>query len=169
MIESYKPKTVNLRLRAINSILLRFVKAVDGDLLTVVPPLNCRGKVLQLHGLCFGEVLVSFRHIQAIEPGFGRGMRSVKEQNVRCDRSVWRKNAVRHTDDRMKVKLGEQLSLIAILALSVPNRKPSGRMMAHRPFCFKRYMMTDIKRSAVSLLRRSAGKFCFTPSFSFPP
>ena len=48
--------------------------------------------------------------------------------------------------------------LIATFALSVPNKNPSGRITAALPFYFKRYMITDIKRSAVSLLARSDGK-----------
>lgn len=49
-------------------------------------------------------------------------------------------------------------SLIATLALSVPNRKPSGRMTAARPFSFSRYIITDMNRSAVSLLAKVSRK-----------
>ena len=38
-------------------------------------------------------------------------MRPVEEQNVCRDGSVWRKNAVWHTNDRMEVELGQQLFL----------------------------------------------------------
>ena len=53
--------------------------------------------------------------------------------------------------------------LIFTFALSVPKRKPSGIMTAARPVAFKRYIITDINRSAVSLLLRSVGKFILTP------
>ena len=46
-------------------------------------------EVLQLHGLCLGEVLVSLRHIQTIESGLRRGMRPVKKKDVCCDRGVF--------------------------------------------------------------------------------
>ena len=59
--------------------------------------------------------------------------------------------------------------LMFTFALSVPNRKPSGRMTAARPPGLSRYMMTDMNRSAVSLLARSSGKWFFTSFFSLPP
>ena len=58
---------------------------------------------------------------------------------------------------------------MAVLALSVPNKNPSGKTMATRPFCFNLYIITDINKSAVSLLLSAVGKFCFTISFSLPP
>lgn len=64
---------------------------------------------------------------------------------------------MRHTNDSVQIELAHQLFLIATFALSVPNRKPSGRMTAALPFCFRRYIMTDMNRSAVSLLARSDG------------
>lgn len=64
-----------------------------------------------------------------------------------------KKRVARHRLTRLS-----SFSLIATFALSVPNRKPSGRMTAARPFCLSRYIITDMKRSAVSLLARSAGK-----------
>ena len=38
-------------------------------------------------------------------------MRPVEEKDIRCNRGVWRKHTVRHTDDRMEVKLEQQLLL----------------------------------------------------------
>ena len=48
--------------------------------------------------------------------------------------------------------------LMFTLALSRPNRKPSGTTTAALPFFFKRYIITDMKRSAVSELAKSSGK-----------
>ena len=92
------------RLQLFNRVFLRLVKAANSDLLTIVPPLNGRSKMLQLHGLRLGEVLISFRHIQAVEPSFRRGMRSIEEQNICRDRGVRCKNAMRHAYNSVKVK-----------------------------------------------------------------
>ena len=48
--------------------------------------------------------------------------------------------------------------LMFTLALSRPNRKPSGTTTAALPFFFKRYMITERKRSAVSELAKSSGR-----------
>ena len=59
--------------------------------------------------------------------------------------------------------------LIANFAPSVPKRKPSGTITPARPPTFRRYMMSTIKRSAVSLLRISIGKLLFTLASVLPP
>ena len=47
---------------------------------------------------------------------------------------------------------------ILVLALSVPNKKPSGRITAARPFFLSLYIITDINKSAVSDDAKSDGK-----------
>ena len=90
---------------------LRLVKAVRRDLLPVVPPLNRRVEVLQLHGLSLGEMLVAFRHVQPVEPRLLRRTSAVEEQDVGGNGGVRRKDAARHADDRVQVELAEQLLL----------------------------------------------------------
>ena len=88
---------------------LRLVKAVRRDLLPVVPPLNRRVEVLQLHGLSLGEMLVAFRHVQPVEPRLLRRTGAVEEQDVGGNGGVRRKDTARHADDRVQVELAEQL------------------------------------------------------------
>ena len=68
-----------------------------------------------------------------------------------------------------RLKSESSFFLIATFALSVPKRKPSGRITAALPFFFSLYMMTDINKSAVSLLARSDGKLFLIPDVSLPP
>lgn len=91
--------------------LLRLVKAVHADLLAVVPPLHHGIKMLQLHGLGLGEVLVALRHIQTVEPSLLGGLGAVKEQDVGGDGGIGRKDTARHTDHGMQVEFGQQLFL----------------------------------------------------------
>lgn len=88
---------------------LRLVKAVRRDFPPVVPPLNRRVKVLQLHGLGLGKMLVALRHVQPVEPRLLRRSGAVEEQDVGGDGGVRRKDAARHPDDGMQVELAEQL------------------------------------------------------------
>ena len=50
------------------------------------------------------------------------------------------------------------LALIDFLILSVPNKKPSGRITAALPSRFSLNMITDMNKSAVSELLKSTGK-----------
>lgn len=95
----------------LDSELFRLVKAVYCDFLPVVPPLDCRFEMLQLHGLGFGEMLIALRHIQAVEPGLLRGPGAVKEQNVGGDGGIGCKDAARHPDHGMQVEFRQQLLL----------------------------------------------------------
>ena len=45
----------------------------------------------------------------------------------------------------------------------------AGRITAQRPFSFNLYIITDINKSAVSLLAKSDGKWFLTSFFSLPP
>ena len=88
-----------------------FVEAVHVQGLPVIPPGHNRVKVLQLHGLGLGEVLVALGHVQPIEPGLLGGAGAVKEQDVRGDGGIGGEDAAGHTDDGMEVKLRQQLFL----------------------------------------------------------
>ena len=88
---------------------LRLVKAVRRDLLPVVPPLNRRVEVLQLHGLSLGEMLVAFRHIQPVEPRLLRRTGAVEEQDIRGDGRIRREDAAGQADDGMEIELREEL------------------------------------------------------------
>lgn len=101
-----------------DSILLRFVKTVNANVLAIIPPFNSRCKMRQLHWLRLGEVLIAFGHIQTIEPRLSSRTRPIKEQNIRSDRSIRRKHAVRHADYSVQIKLGQQLLLIYTLVPS---------------------------------------------------
>ena len=65
--------------KLLNCVLLRLVKAVNGDLLSVASPLNSRSKVFELHRLGLGEILVPVGHIQTIKPCFLSRTCPVKE------------------------------------------------------------------------------------------
>lgn len=67
--------------------------------------------MFQLHRLGLAEMLVAFRHIQTIEPGFLCRASMVKEQNVGRNRCIWGEHTTRHTDDGMDIELREQLRL----------------------------------------------------------
>ena len=87
------------------------VKAVHAQGLPVVPPGHHRVKVLQLHGLCLGEMLIALGHIQPIEPGLLGGAGAVKEQDVRGDGGIRGEDAAGHTDDGVEIELRQQLFL----------------------------------------------------------
>ena len=95
----------------LHSELLRLVEAVHIQGLPVVPPGKHRVKVLQLHGLGLGEVLIALGHIQPVEPGLLGGTGAVKEQDVRGDGGVGGEDAAGHADDGMEVKLRQELFL----------------------------------------------------------
>ena len=59
--------------------------------------------------------------------------------------------------------------LIANFAPSVPKRKPSGTMTAARPLVFSLYIISTMKRSAVSLERNSIGKLLLEAASVLPP
>lgn len=118
------------------------------------------------HGL--GEILVALQHVQSVEPSFPGWLSIVKEQDIGSDGRIRSKDAMRHSYDCVQIKLTHQFFLILYFALSVPKRKPSGRITAARPFFLSLYIITFINRSAVSELLSSVGKFTFTLSFSFP-
>ena len=59
--------------------------------------------------------------------------------------------------------------LMASFAPSTPNRNPSGTITAALPSRLRRYIMSTIKRSAVSLERMSIGKFPLTLASVLPP
>ena len=115
-------------------------------------------KVLQLHMFGLRKVLSVRRHIQTIEPCLLSRMARLKNK-IFVVIKVYRANTLLCI--RITVYMlnsDKSFFLIATFALSVPNRKPSGRITAARPFCLRRYMMTDINRSAVSELAKSARK-----------
>ena len=91
--------------KLLGSVLLRLVKAILGDLPPVVPPIQHGLEVLGLHGLGLGEVLISLRHIQPVEPSFLGGMGIVKEQDVGGDGRIGRKHAARQADNGMEIEL----------------------------------------------------------------
>ncbi|MCY1532068.1 hypothetical protein D9M68_673140 [compost metagenome] len=55
------------------------------------------------------------------------------------------------------------------LLMPSPNRKPSGSTTAARPPSFSRCMISTRNRSAVSRVRKAAGKLVSIPSSSMPP
>ena len=71
-------------------------------------------------GLGLREVLVPLRHAHAVEPNAFRFARVVKEQDVGGDGCIGGEDALRHTDDCMKVHVFQQsafdLDLRGILA-----------------------------------------------------
>ena len=91
--------------------LLRLVKAVLGDLPPVVPPVQHGLKVLELHGLGLGEVLVPLGHIQPVEPGFLGGVGMVEKKDVGGNGRIRRKHAARQADDGMEIELPQQFAL----------------------------------------------------------
>lgn len=100
------------------------VKAIYIDFFSVIPPIHSRVKVLQFHWLGLGEVLITLRHIQTIEPSFFCRLCMVKEQNVGGDGCVRRKYAVRHTDYSMQIELREQLLLDCNLGIICTKQEP---------------------------------------------
>src|SRR5699024_3164781 len=117
-----------------------------------------RLEMLQLHGFGFREMLVPFRHIQTVKPSLLGGV-VLSKNRMLVVMEVYGENTL--PGKRMMVWRSNSRSsffLMFTLALSVPNRNPSGRITDARPPRFSRYMMTDINRSAVSELARSSGK-----------
>ena len=47
-----------------------FIETIYRYFFAILPPIHSRSKVLKLHWLGFGEVFISFGHINTIEPGF---------------------------------------------------------------------------------------------------
>ena len=72
--------------------------------------------MLRPHRLRLGEMLVAFRHVEAVEPrgvgaeAFFRPLCAlvVEEEDIRCDRGVGRKDAARQADHGVEIELPEQ-------------------------------------------------------------
>lgn len=88
---------------------LRLIEAIDRNLLAVVPPCGDGREVFGLHRLGLGEVLIAFRHIEAIEPRLLRGLGAVEEQDIRGDGRIRREDAAGQADDGMEIELREEL------------------------------------------------------------
>ncbi len=96
-----------------------FVTIGNDNLPAVVPPIDDGLAVLTPHGLGLGEVLVTFRHIQAIKPSvlgvktFIRtlGFLIVEEKYIRGNAGIRSEDAAWQTNDSVKIKLAEQLLL----------------------------------------------------------
>lgn len=164
--------------KVFNRIATRFLVTIsNNNLLTVVPPLTDWVAMFRLHGLCLGEMLVPLWHIQTIEPRFlcritfWSALRTgiVEEQNVRGNGSVGRKDATWQTDNGMQVEISEQFGLDGYLCVVRTKQETVWNNDRCTTFLFKRYMMSTINRSAVSLLRISEGKCDLTSAFPLPP
>ena len=81
------------------------VRAVQRQLLPVIPPFDDGGEMLRLHRLGLGEVFVAFRHIQTIEPCLLRRSSMVEEEQIGGDGGVRGEDAVGKPDDRVQVEL----------------------------------------------------------------
>ena len=75
--------------------------------------------MLRLHGFCLGEMLITFWHVETIEPSvlcgetFGRAVCAgvVEEQYVCGNRSIRSEDAAWQTDDGVQVEISKQLRL----------------------------------------------------------
>lgn len=97
----------------LGAVALRLIRvsvcALDFD--AVLPPVADRIEVFELHRLRLREVLVALRHVEAVEPGLLRRVRTVKEEDVRGDRGIRGEHTAWHSYDGMEVKLTHQLPL----------------------------------------------------------
>ena len=127
------------------------------DLPAVLRPRLRRGKVLQLHGLGLGEMLVALRHVQAIEPGLLRGASAVEEEYVGGDGGVGRKHAARQAHHGVQVEFREQLLLDVQLgivraeqeAVRQHHRRPSAGLQA-----VHHHVQEQVRRLAAGQVRR---------------
>jgi hypothetical protein len=103
-----------------------------------------------------------------VEPDVLRGLTLREEEQVRLDARVRREHALRQPHDRVEVALLEQLLLDARLD-ALAEERPVGKTSAARPPGFSSVMISTRNRSAVSRVRKVAGKLFSMPSSSIPP
>src|SRR5258707_9873075 len=80
---------------------------------TCAPPFNQRRKFLELHRACLGIVLHAFGERMLIEPDISCRLGTSEEKQISLDTRIRREDSVWQADNRMQVKVPQQLLLDA--------------------------------------------------------
>jgi hypothetical protein len=78
---------------------------------TCIPPFNQRRKLLELHGARLGVVLLSFGERMFIVPNLSCRLGASEEKQIGRYRRIRREDSVWQADNRMQVKVPQQLFL----------------------------------------------------------